>query len=47
MSITPVTPAENSQGKVKTWVNSQWKFSVLGSNRHHKMQAEQGLSYHM
>jgi hypothetical protein len=26
MSITPVTPAENSRGKVKTWVNSQWKF---------------------
>jgi hypothetical protein len=21
-----VTPAENSQGKVKTWVKSQWKF---------------------
>ncbi len=26
MSITPVTPAENSKDKVKTWVNSQWKF---------------------
>jgi hypothetical protein len=26
MSITPVTPAENSRGKVKTWVKSQWKF---------------------
>jgi hypothetical protein len=26
MSITPVTPAEDSKGKVKTWVNSQWKF---------------------
>jgi hypothetical protein len=26
MPITPVTPAENSQGKVRTWVKSQWKF---------------------
>jgi hypothetical protein len=23
-----VTPAENSKGKVKTWVNSQWKFRL-------------------
>jgi hypothetical protein len=27
MSITPVTPAENSKGKVKTWVSSRWKFA--------------------
>jgi hypothetical protein len=26
MSITPVAPAENSKGKVRTWVNSRWKF---------------------
>jgi hypothetical protein len=29
MSITPLPPAENSQGGFKTWVNSQWKFLAL------------------
>ena len=31
MLITPVAPAENSRGEVKTWVNSQWKFATKWS----------------
>jgi len=29
MSITPLPPAENSQGGFKTWVSSQRKFLAL------------------